>query len=169
MGTPQWSCYAVYRYPPLSSNQIFPPCLPVGATALGEPWSPLEPVFTGRFLNKIIFYRMGLLVPFPTPTLEDQGVSLSLYSTFWPYRHGWPCCSLNYRRHCSSGRRVAQAPPPRQGADTYGENSSTRCSTIFLSQSQQDAMVDKHLLLSNALERIFRRSYEPLYIESFIH
>jgi hypothetical protein len=34
-----------------------------------------------RFLNKIIFYSIGLLAPCPTPTLEDQGVSLSLGST----------------------------------------------------------------------------------------
>jgi hypothetical protein len=25
MGTPQWSCYIVYRYPPVSSNQVFHP------------------------------------------------------------------------------------------------------------------------------------------------
>jgi hypothetical protein len=30
-----------------------PPCQPVGATALGEPWPPLQPVSTIRFLNKI--------------------------------------------------------------------------------------------------------------------
>jgi hypothetical protein len=28
--------------------------------------------------------------------------------------------TLNYRRHCSPGHRVAQAPPPRQGEDTFG-------------------------------------------------
>jgi hypothetical protein len=37
-----------------------------------------------RFLNKIIFYRMGLLAPCPTPILEDQGVSLGLYSLTLP-------------------------------------------------------------------------------------
>jgi hypothetical protein len=56
------------------------PCLPVGATALVEPWPPLQPVSTVQFLNKIIFYRMGLSAPCPTPNLEDQGVSLSLDS-----------------------------------------------------------------------------------------
>jgi hypothetical protein len=43
------------------------------------------------FLDKIIFCRMGLLAPCPTPILEDQGVSLNLDSTLWPYRHRWPC------------------------------------------------------------------------------
>jgi hypothetical protein len=50
-------------------------CLPVGATALGETWPPLQPVYTVRFLNKIIFYRMALLAPCPIPILDDQGVS----------------------------------------------------------------------------------------------
>jgi hypothetical protein len=54
-------------------------CLPAGATALGEPWTPLQPVSTVRFLNKIIFYRMPLLAPCPTPNLEDQGVSLLVW------------------------------------------------------------------------------------------
>jgi hypothetical protein len=46
-------------------------CLSVGATALVEPWPPPQPVSTVRFLNKIIFYRMGMLAPCPTPILED--------------------------------------------------------------------------------------------------
>jgi hypothetical protein len=58
-----------------------PVCLAVGTTALGEPWPPLQPVSTVRFLNKIIFYRMGLLAPCPTPILVDQGVSLSVDPT----------------------------------------------------------------------------------------
>jgi hypothetical protein len=65
-------------------------CLPVGATALGEPWPPLQPVSTVRFLNKF-FYRRGLLAPYPTPNMEDQGACLSLDYTLWPYRRGWPC------------------------------------------------------------------------------
>jgi hypothetical protein len=65
----------------LSHVFCLPACLPVGATALGEPWPTLQPVSTVRFLNKIIFYRIGLLAPCPTPILEDQGVSLSLDST----------------------------------------------------------------------------------------
>jgi hypothetical protein len=57
-------------------------CLPVsGATAQGEPLPPLQPVSTVRFLNKIIFYRMRLRAPCPTPILEDQGISLRLDST----------------------------------------------------------------------------------------
>jgi hypothetical protein len=32
-----------------------------------------------RFLNTIIFYRMGLLAPCSTPVLEDQGVSLLVW------------------------------------------------------------------------------------------
>jgi hypothetical protein len=56
--------------------------LSVGATALGEPWPLYNQSPPGvRFLNKIIFYRMGLLAPYLTPILEDQGVSLSLDST----------------------------------------------------------------------------------------
>jgi hypothetical protein len=39
------------------------------------------PMLVVRFLNKITFYRMGLLAPCPTPILEDQGVSLGLDST----------------------------------------------------------------------------------------
>jgi hypothetical protein len=76
--------------------------LPVGAVALGEPWHPLQPLSTVRFLKRIIFYRMGLLAPCPSSILEDQGVPLS----------------LDYHR--SLGHRVAQAPPPRQGGDTFG-------------------------------------------------
>jgi hypothetical protein len=34
-----------------------------------------------RFLNKNIFYKMGLLAPYPTPILKHQGVSLSQDST----------------------------------------------------------------------------------------
>jgi hypothetical protein len=55
-------------------------CLPIGATALDEPWPPLQPVSTVKFLNITLFYRMGLSAPCPTPILEDQGVSLSLVS-----------------------------------------------------------------------------------------
>jgi hypothetical protein len=55
--------------------------LPVGSTALGEYWPPLQPVSTVRSLNKIICYKMGLLAPRPIPILEDQIVSLSLDST----------------------------------------------------------------------------------------
>jgi hypothetical protein len=61
-----------------------------------QPWASLGLLYNQsppgvRFLNKIIFYRMGLLAPCPTPILEDQGFSLSLYPTRWPYQHGWPC------------------------------------------------------------------------------
>jgi hypothetical protein len=56
-------------------------CLPVGGTALGEHWPPLQPISAVRFLNKIFSYRMGLLATCPTPILEDQGVSFSLDST----------------------------------------------------------------------------------------
>jgi hypothetical protein len=51
-----------------------------------QPWVSLgllynqSPLGAG-FLNQIVFYRMGLLAPCPTPILEDQGVSLSLDST----------------------------------------------------------------------------------------
>jgi hypothetical protein len=59
--------------------------MPACQTAL-QPWVSLGLLYNQsppgvRFLNKIIFYRMGLLVPFPTPILEVQGVSLSLDST----------------------------------------------------------------------------------------
>jgi hypothetical protein len=56
-------------------------CLPVGATTPGEPWPPLQPVSTVRFLNTFFSYRIGLLAPCPIPILEDQGVFLSLDST----------------------------------------------------------------------------------------
>jgi hypothetical protein len=42
-------------------------CRPVGATALGEPWLPLQPVPTVRFLNKIIFLKDGVVCPMPNP------------------------------------------------------------------------------------------------------
>jgi hypothetical protein len=45
-------------------------CLLVGATALGEPYNQSPPGV--RFLNKIIFYRTGLLAPRQTPILEDH-------------------------------------------------------------------------------------------------
>jgi hypothetical protein len=31
-----------------------------------------------------------VLAPCPTPNLEDQGISLSLDSALWPFRHGDP-------------------------------------------------------------------------------
>jgi hypothetical protein len=60
--------------------------LPACQSAL-QPWVSLGLVYNQSppgvsFLNKIIFYRMGLLAPIPT--LEDQGVCLSLDSTLWP-------------------------------------------------------------------------------------
>jgi hypothetical protein len=79
------------KRPRLSHQVVQVCCLPVGATALGEPWPTLQPVSTVWFLNKIVSYRMGLSAPCPTPIPEDQGVSLSLDYTLWPYRHGWPC------------------------------------------------------------------------------
>jgi hypothetical protein len=59
--------------------------LPACQPAL-QPWVSLVLLYNQsppgvRFLNKIIFYRMGLLSQCPTPILEDQGVSLSLDST----------------------------------------------------------------------------------------
>jgi hypothetical protein len=59
--------------------------LPACQLAL-QPWVSLGLLYNQfppgvRFLNKIIFYRMGLSAPYPTPILEDQGVSLSLEST----------------------------------------------------------------------------------------
>jgi hypothetical protein len=61
-----------------------------------QPWVSLGLLFNQSppgvtFLYKIIFYKIGLLAPCPTPILEHQGVSLSLDCTLWPYRHGWPC------------------------------------------------------------------------------
>jgi hypothetical protein len=67
--------------------------MPACQSAL-QPWLSLGLLYNQspppgvRFLNKIIFYRMGLLAPCPTPILEAQGVSLSLDSTLWPYQHG---------------------------------------------------------------------------------
>jgi hypothetical protein len=60
-------------------------CLPAWQSAL-QPWVSLCLLYNQsppgvRFLNKIMFYRMGLLAPCPTPILEDQGVSVSLDST----------------------------------------------------------------------------------------
>jgi hypothetical protein len=46
-----------------------PACLPVDATALGEPCPPVQPVSTVHFLHRIIFYRMRLSAPCPTPIL----------------------------------------------------------------------------------------------------
>jgi hypothetical protein len=63
----------------------------VGATALGEPWLPLQPVSTWLlgFWTKF----MGLLAPYPTPILDYQGVSLvSLFGLwgYWHCGHSWP-------------------------------------------------------------------------------
>jgi hypothetical protein len=79
----------------LNSNWWILVLMPACQSAL-QPWVSLGPLYNQslpgvRFLNKIIFYRMGFLAPCPTPILEDQGVSLSLDSTLWFYRHGWPC------------------------------------------------------------------------------
>jgi hypothetical protein len=54
--------------------------------AVLQPWVSLDLLYNQsppgvRFLNKIIFYKMGLLAPCPTPILEDYGVPLSLDST----------------------------------------------------------------------------------------
>jgi hypothetical protein len=99
------------------------PNLPACQSAL-QPWVSLGLYNQSppgvRFLNRIIFYGMGLLPPCPAPIPEDQSVSLSLNSALWPYRHGWPCWWLNYRQHYSPGHRVAQTPPPRQDGDTFG-------------------------------------------------
>jgi hypothetical protein len=48
-----------------------------------QPWVSLGLLYNQslhgvRFLNKTIFYRMGLLAPCPTPILKDQDFSLSL-------------------------------------------------------------------------------------------
>jgi hypothetical protein len=50
-----------------------PACLPVGATALGEPWPPLQPVSTVRFLNEIIFLLNGVFGPMPNPQSGGPG------------------------------------------------------------------------------------------------
>jgi hypothetical protein len=55
--------------------------LPACQSAL-QPWVSLGLLYNQsppsvRFLDKIIFYRMGLLAPCPTPNLEDQSVSLT--------------------------------------------------------------------------------------------
>jgi hypothetical protein len=82
------------------------------------------------FWTKLFFIGWGWLAPCPTPILENQGVSLSLDFTLWPYQHEWPCWYLNYCRHCSLGHRVAQALPPRQGGDTFGGKRHWYCRYI---------------------------------------
>jgi hypothetical protein len=59
--------------------------LPACQSAL-QPWVNLGLLYNQsppgvRFVNKIVFYRMGFLALCPTPILEDEGVSLSLDST----------------------------------------------------------------------------------------
>jgi hypothetical protein len=53
------------------------------------------------------FYRVGSLVPRPTPNPEDQGISRSLAPPSKPVRHGWPYQQLCCRRHSCT-----QAPSP---------------------------------------------------------
>jgi hypothetical protein len=52
--------------------------LPVGATALGEPWPSQQSVSNVRFLNKIIFYSMGLLAPCPTHIMQKNMIVFML-------------------------------------------------------------------------------------------
>jgi hypothetical protein len=49
------------------------------------------------------FYSVWSSVPRPTPSLEDQGISLSLAPPSKPVQHGWPYQQLRSRRH---------SPPP---------------------------------------------------------
>jgi hypothetical protein len=58
--------------------------LPACQSAL-QPWVSLGLLYDQSppgvwFLNTVIFYRMGLLAPCPTPILEDQGVSLLVWT-----------------------------------------------------------------------------------------
>jgi hypothetical protein len=41
----------VIKPPKTRADDFLWTCLPVGATALGEPWTPLQPVSTVRFLS----------------------------------------------------------------------------------------------------------------------
>jgi hypothetical protein len=41
------------------------------------------------FWTKLLLHDW-VVSPMPTPNLEDQGISLSLDPTLWPFRHGWP-------------------------------------------------------------------------------
>ena len=62
---------------------------PLGATALGEPWSPQQPVpialnmflilsrLIVGFRNKL-FLLPGVVSPTPKPNLEDQGIPFRL-------------------------------------------------------------------------------------------
>ena len=63
-------------------------------------------------LSNIWFYMIRLLIAWSkTAYQEGRETALCLVSTFWPFRHGWPCS----HRLSSQGHRNTQAFPPQQG------------------------------------------------------
>jgi hypothetical protein len=58
------------------------------------------------------FCRMGSSAPRPTPSLEDQGISLSVAPPSKPVRHGCPYQQLCYRRRSFRVHWCTQAPSP---------------------------------------------------------
>jgi len=96
-----------------------------------QQWFPILPRLVVRFLDRLIFYGVGLLAPRPTPNLEDQGI---------PFRQGvvtldlsgmgGPTSSICYCQHSSQDHVTTQAPPLRQIRNTFdGEWNSI--STLF--------------------------------------
>jgi hypothetical protein len=81
---------ACLRQMAMSSRQLMTPQIVFKCTTTASFQILTYPRLVVRFLNNILFYGMRLSAPCPTPNQEAQGVSLSLDSTVWPFRHGWP-------------------------------------------------------------------------------
>ena len=77
-------------------------------------WFPFQG-FGWRFITNI-FYGLGLLVPHPTPNLEDQGAPLCLVITHDLSGMGGPTSS---NTTASIGLRATQASPLQHSRDSF--------------------------------------------------
>jgi hypothetical protein len=84
--------------------------MPACQSAL-QPWVSLGLLYNQsppgvRFLNKIIFYRTGLLAPCPTPNLEDRENRMERTYTVWAECRIVQCSGRWYLPLCLKGRSV---------------------------------------------------------------
>jgi hypothetical protein len=92
-------------------------CLPVGATALGEPWPPLQPVSTTLYAYQLALQPWVSLGP-----LYNQSPLLSMPANR-RYSPGWALASPTTSLHCSLCQSVgatalAEPWPPLQPVST---------------------------------------------------
>ena len=83
-----------------------------------------SPAYITEFFATVKYSRAESSALRPTPNLEDQGISLSLFSQLEPVWLGLPYQKLIFRQHSLLHHSDSQAPPPglrlRQGGDTSG-------------------------------------------------